>query len=436
MSNHWTTCDGSSQDYAARSGADEGSWAGIHLSRRQAIVRLGLGVLGLGLASAGLAQASFRPDRQPGRTLVVVFLRGGADGLSLVVPHFEPAYMRARPQLALNERQTLKLDGRFGMHPGMPGLHELWQEGHLGIVHAVGSMDTTRSHFEAMRTMESGATDGQQHTGGGWLARYLSASESTNSPLRAVSFGGLLPDSLRGYPPAMALNRLEDFQLQVPDAPEGGPQDWLEDLGKLYAGPKDVLSEAGHGTIRILNYLQDRPKAEEAAQTTYPETEFGASLRDVASLIKADLGLEVACVDHGLWDTHAAQGTTEGWIANNVGDLSAGLAAFWRDLGTKRENVTVVVQTEFGRRLSENVVLGTDHGRSSVMMVLDTKAKGGEIRGPWPGLNPDVVDEEGDMRVATDYRNILAGVLEQRMSPVSMQKVFPNLTPERVSVVN
>ncbi len=435
MSENWKTCDGSALEYAARYGEAGSDWAGVHVSRRQAIVRLGLGALGLGLAGSALAQATFRAAKKPGHTLVVVFLRGGADGLSLVVPHFEPDYARARPQLALSERQTKPLDSRFSMHPGMPGLLEIWQEGHLSIVHAVGSSDTTRSHFEAMRTMETGAFDGRRHTGGGWLARFLTESDAMESTLRAVSFGGMLPESLRGYPPAMALGRLDDFRLQVP---EGVAQDgeWLNDLAKLYTGPKDLLAEAGHETLGVLKMLRDRPKGQAAQGAAYPETEFGRSLKDVAALVHADLGLEVACVDHGIWDTHAAQGTTEGWIANNVGDLSAGLHAFWQDLGERRKNVTVVVQTEFGRRVNENVVLGTDHGRSSVFMVLDTKARGGKVLGDWPGLKPDQLDEEGDLRVGTDYRRLLAGVLKSRMSPVSVQKVFPELTETEVNVVN
>lgn len=414
MKNDWTFCDGNGG-----------------LSRRQALASLGLGILGVASARSALAQVAVRPPTRVDHTLVVIFLRGGADGLSLVPPAFEDDYYRRRPQLHVPEAVQLKLDGKFAMHPALRPLHEIWEGGELSISHAVGSQDTTRSHFEAMRTMEYGDRDGSRGVGGGWLGRYLNATNGGGSPLRAVAMGGMLPDSLRGANEGVALESLEHLSLRIPAA-AGDEGTWRKRIAALYEG-WDPLSQAGRETLKVLDLLASTAAPTETG--AYPETPLGRGLRDLAFLIEREVGVEFACLDQGAWDTHVTQGVTEGWIAGQMQDVAQSVAAFWRELGPRRKNVTMVLQTEFGRRVEENQGLGTDHGRASVMMVLDAKANGREVRGQWPGLKDEDLDEVGDLKVGTDYRQILAEILAKRFDPTALSKVFPGETLKPVQML-
>ncbi len=392
--------------------------------------------------------------------LVVVFLRGGADGLNIVVPHGDDNYHVLRPTLALarpSDRRAdiraraLDLDGFFGLHPALAPLLPLYHDGHLGIVHAVGSGDQTRSHFEAMATMERGLS-GDTGTASGWLARHLSSTaDSNDSPLRAVAVTDTMPDSLRGATSAVALTSLADYKLL--DAEEKGAR--KKEQGATGASPKrsdaiaetlrgmygntdakaDILQGAGRETLDALDAIRrlDPAHYRPTAGTVYPQNELGQGLKQAACLIKGNIGLEVACLDMGGWDTHVAQGRDAGWQPTRLNDLGRALAAFAADLGPDMGHVTTVVMTEFGRRAAENSGLGTDHGRASCMFVLGGGVHGGMVHGRWPGLAEAQMENagsgQGDLRVTTDYRDVLAEILALRLKNPRLSDVFPAYTP-------
>lgn len=421
-SEEWSFCDGTGKITGNRiSPRGTADAVEIEWTRRQLLVRMGLGALGMALAPSALSQLTLSRQASP-RTLVVIFLRGGADGLSLVVPHHEDAYYQKRPNLSFSKRETLALDERFGLNQKLSAWMPFFEERQLAVMHAVGSFDGTRSHFEAMRTMETGSEGTGPQESSGWLARFLQNSPGSESPLRAVSFGGVLPESLRGSSFGMNLGRLDDFRLRVP-AQAGSEMEWTRKLSQLYSRQSDALSLAGIETIEILNTVQNRKS--EAAVEAFPDSPLGKGLEDLLELIRLEVGVEVACLDHGLWDTHVAQGKQEGWISNNMSDLAASVATFWKALGRHRKNTTVVIQTEFGRRVEENVGLGTDHGRSSTMFVLDERLNSKGVVGHWPGLGKDQLDEVGDLRVGTDYRDVLSEVLHHRFGMSEPSIVFP-----------
>lgn len=442
---NWTQCDGDGHldnhpECEISSPEVEPS---LYVSRRKILSQVALSTLGFLTARSALAQVAINPSGHSQHVLVSIFLRGGADGLSIVTPYGEDAYYRVRPNLSIPDPKAkvaegarlLDLDGFFGMHPKMRPLLPYVESGELRFVHAVGSNDGTRSHFEAMRTMEYGMASGTDHAVGGWLARYLMNSEGSGSPLRSIALGNVLPDSLRGATDAVTIAGLSTFQLRVPES-AGTADEWLADLDHAYSVGRDELTEAGQGTLKLLNNLRRSKTSprEERQKLSYPSSDLGNGLRDVATLIRSDVGLEVASLDRGAWDTHITQGTLDGWLAGNISDVAQAIAAFAEDLGPLRKNVTVVVQTEFGRRVEENVTLGTDHGMSSVMMVLGPALKGPIVHTQWPGLERDKLDPVGDLRVTTDYRSVLAEVLQSRMKTCDLAKVFPGWVPSKVGL--
>jgi uncharacterized protein (DUF1501 family) len=366
-----------------------------------------------------------------------LFLRGGADGLSLVPPYGEDAYHRLRPTIRLaapedktasSSARSLNLDGFFGLHPSLAPLQPLFSDGTLAIVHAVGSSDESLSHFEAMATMENGLPE--RASSNGWLARYLTAAPSLNpSPLRGLAFGPGLPDSLRGATHAVALESLSDFRLAAPAAP------MADALAALYgargAADPDPIHRAGRETLHVLNVLDrlDPNQYRPERGATYPESDLGAGFRQIACLIKARVGLEVACLDHRgpyLWDTHVAQPSV---FPAQAADLAQAIAAFASDMGRDGlKNVTVVAMTEFGRRVQENSGLGTDHGHGSVLFALGGSIRGGRVYGKWPGLTPEQLTPPGDLRITTDYRQILCEIIQEIQGPrFPAQSVFSGL---------
>lgn len=382
-----------------------------------------------------------------GKALISIFLRGGADGLSLVAPVGEEEYFRQRPTLALAAprgssaipgSRTLDLNGFFGLHPALAPLLPYYRSGELAFVHACGSGDQTRSHFEAMATMERGLFQDERPTGG-WLARHLATAKPTsNSPLRAVAFGSMIPETLRGANNATALESLDQVKLISPFTESS--REIETTLARMYSdrNTQPALAEAGHESISVLDKLRgiDTRSYRPANGAHYPQDDFGRGLSLVACLLKSEVGLEAACLDHGSYDTHVAQGAGTGYLSTLLSSLSSGLDALIRDLGpTRWANTTVVVLSEFGRRLAENSGAGTDHGRGGVMMVLGGHGiAGGSVHGLWPGLTPDRLDGPGDLKVTTDYRNVLAEVLSHRFENNRIGDVFPGLTYQRVGV--
>lgn len=351
------------------------------------------------------------------RALVVVFLRGGADGLTLVPPMGDDDYHRLRPRLGVGERDGVRLDGLFGFHPHLAPLAPFFRSGDLAIVHAVGSEDDSRSHFEAQDFMEHGGL-----AAGGWLGRFLRYRRgSLAGALSAVAVGTELPESLRGAPAASVLRSVDEFAL----GDNAGAV--LRQLAGLYGACDDALGAAGRDTLdalRRLERLRATPYVP-AGGATYPDDDFGRGLLQIARLIKARVGLEAASVDLGGWDSHVAQQTL---IEPLMSRLAAGLAAFHRDLGPMMETTTVIVMTEFGRRVGENASLGTDHGRASAMMVLGGGVVGGRVLGEWPGLAADRLDGPGDLPVVTNYRDVLAPILRRHSPDAELRRVFPGYT--------
>lgn len=383
-----------------------------------------------GVPSA-LANLGFRkPDGERER-LVVIFLRGGADGLNIVPPVGEDDYHRRRPSLRIQApkessayAKTLDLDGFFGLHPALAPIYPHYREGRMAVIQAVGSGDQTRSHFEAMSAMERGLPrlGPGSAMSNGWLARYLNhTAQDGDSPLRAVSIGDLMPDSLRGGISASALPDLGAFRLR-------GGVGFKDQLREAYRDGDDQIASAGRETLHVLDTLNrlDYAAYRPTSPANYPSSDLGNGLKQVAFLMKAEVGLEIAFLDKGGWDTHIAQGATTGRLASLLEDVGTSLAAFVSDLGPRLKQTTIVVMTEFGRRVYENSALGTDHGRASCMFVLGGTTRGGKVYGDWPTLAEEALEGKDDLRVTTDYRDVLGEVIQKRMGLDDLSSVFPD----------
>jgi uncharacterized protein (DUF1501 family) len=351
--------------------------------------------------------------------------------LNIIVPHGEDAYYRNRPSLGI--KNPIKLDDMFGLNPDLAQLRPIFDSGQMAAIHAVGSGDRTRSHFEAMSAMERGANTDRGEEKGGWLARHLLAQAGGSSPMRAVALTNTMPQSLSGATEAVAIDSLADYRLAVADDKRTETELALE---SLYAGHDDVFAEGARNTLVALKALRDydsnNSKPENSA--TYPDTSLGRGLAQVAYLVRKDVGLEIACLDaadRGGWDTHVAQAP---WFAGLMDDLGKSLAAFHQDMGKEMSRVTVLVQTEFGRRVAENSGFGTDHGRASMMLAMGGGVHGGKVYGEWPGLEPDQLEEPGDLRVTTDYRDVLAELLTMRLHSTTTHQVFPGHQRKRVGM--
>lgn len=391
-----------------------------------------------------MPRLAFAPQQTAprGDTLLVVFLRGAADALNMIVPHGDDEYYRLRPTLgiprpddncATKSNRTLDLDGFFGLHPSLAPLQTAWQEGHLAAVHACGAPDESRSHFKAMELMERGVED-ERGPASGWIGRHLASLDTGNpSPLRAIGLGDNVPRSLRGSVPVTALRSIADFHL-------GGDLQAARMralLSGIYAG-EDELSLVGEETLEIVDTLTalDPDAYTPRAGAAYPQSDFGYSLRQIALLIKAEVGLEVAAVDVGGWDTHFAQGGSEGLMANLLQDLAAGLAAFHADMADHLDDLTVVVMSEFGRRAQENASLGTDHGHGSAMLLLGGGVQGRTVHGRWPGLADGQLFGPGDLAVTTDYRDVLGEVLQRRLNNAALEHIFPGHRVEPIGMAD
>ena len=351
------------------------------------------------------------------QTLVVVFLRGGADGLNLVAPLADDGYYRARPRIAIGRKNAVPLDGFYGLNPLLQALEPAYKDGALAIIHAAGSEDDTRSHFEAQDLMEHGGI-----TGGGWLGRFLRAqNQSGSGPLAAVALGKSIPECLRGSPAATVLQSLDDFSL-------GDNRSRLtQSLAKLYGAQADVLANAGRDTLDAIQRVEQlRNTPYQAANgADYGRDDFSRGLLQIARLIKARVGLQAASVDLGGWDSHFSQSLI---MDPQITRLAKGLSAFYQDLGSEISHTTVVVMTEFGRRVEENSAFGTDHGRGSVMFVMGGGIIGGRVLGQWPGLSREVLEGPGDLPVTTNYRNVLAPILRRHGAGDKLNQVFPEFT--------
>jgi uncharacterized protein (DUF1501 family) len=417
------------------------------VNRREFLQMSGMvGVIGASqsLFPRWMPQLAFRsPERMAagrGDVLVNIFLRGGMDGLSVVAPFTEGAnYYDVRPTIAVPEpgraNGAIDLDGRFGLHPTLAPLKEIYDQQHLAIVHATGSIDPSRSHFDAMTFMEAGVP-GNKTLNTGWIGRHLQAAAWQNdSPFRAVGMGAMIPAALRGPITPLSIRSIADFHFRGREDELHRLQQAISSLYTIQAPTNQLERQAGlvFKTIATLDQLQ-ATDYQPANGAQYPDDEFGLGLKQVAQLIKADVGLEVACVDLGGWDTHENQGTLAGEFNTLLTTLSNGLAAFYHDLRDYMAGVTVVTMSEFGRRAHENGSQGTDHGHGNVMFLMGGGVNGGQVHARWPGLAPEALDD-GDLAITTDYRDVLAEVVSRRLRNPALDQIFPGHTPAAVDIV-
>ena len=353
------------------------------------------------------------------------------DGLNVVIPHGDPAYYSLRPTIALPRpsgaaaaASVIDLDGHFGLHPSLRALKPFWDGKQLAIVEAVGSPDPTRSHFDAQDYMESG-TPGLKATSDGWLNRAL-CQEAQPSPVRAVSLGEELARTLRGKNQALAIGNLNDFQVK--------DQRMATTFESLYGVSTDkVLNTTARDTfdaVRLVNSIQSKPYVA-ANGAAYPNGRFGQSLQQIARIIKAKVGLEVAFTDIGGWDTHVNEVGAqphEGRLAQLLKEFGDGLAAFATDMGDRMEDVSIVTMSEFGRTARENGNRGTDHGHANVMFALGGHIRGGRVYGDWPGLQPEQLYDGRDLQVTTDFRTVLGELVAGQLGNHDLAHVFPGFT--------
>lgn len=394
---------------------------------------------GAGSRQASSVRHAFNPDGSNRDVLVVVFLRGAADALNMVVPHGDPAYYALRPTLGIARpddrrvelaERAVDLDGFFGLHPALSPLRRPWDDGQLAIVHATGAPDESRSHFLSMELMERGASD-PEGPASGWLGRYLAQSQpELASPLRAVAWGDRPPRSLLGSIPVTTLQSIADAHLGSDKAPLEAFQ---AALATLYQ-PLDSLGATGQEVLRLVGSLDRLRGNGHASLQAYPETDFGRALEQTARLIHAEVGLEVAALDFGGWDTHFAQGGSQGLMARLLAELASGLAAFQADLGSSAAGVTLLTMSEFGRRAYENGSLGTDHGHGGCMLVLGGNIAGGAVHGRWPGLDAGNLFGPGDLAVTTDYRDVLTELCLPASGAQVQEVLFPGYRPRRVGL--
>jgi uncharacterized protein (DUF1501 family) len=400
------------------------------ISRRIFLKNGGLALVSLGFAPTFLARTVAAADARR-RVLITIFQRGAVDGLNMIVPHGERAYYAARPTLAIarpggSSDAAVDLDGFFGLHPRLAPLKPFFDARQMAIVHACGSPDGTRSHFDAQDYMET-ATPGVKSTQDGWLNRYLHAREhQAATPFRAVALAPQLPRALQGLEPALAIGQIAQFGIR------GGGGDMVQSsFESEYAAAADsVLHSTGREAFDAIKMLKSANLGQytPANGAEYPRSPFGEALKQIAQLIKADVGLEVAFAESGNWDHHVNEGAAVGILANRLDDLARGVSALVRDLGDRMQDVVVLTMSEFGRAVAENGNRGTDHGHGNAMMIIGGPVRGGKVYGRWPGLAQEQRYDGRDLSVTTDFRSVFAEVVHGHLGLADTRPVFPGFT--------
>ncbi|MBS1794210.1 MAG: DUF1501 domain-containing protein [Acidobacteria bacterium] len=408
------------------------------MDRRFFLKTTGITLASFGLMSAApnflhqFANAQTLTDRRgKKKILITIFQRGAVDGLNMVVPYGDGEYYDLRSNIAIPKPGAtdgaVDLDGHFGLHPQLKPFEAIWKNKQMAIVHSVGSPDNTRSHFDAQDYMES-ATPGNKGTSDGWLSRVLQTSQTkTDSAFRAVAMTQQTPRSFLGKYPTIAMSNLADFSIKAgiyTKSVQGG----FEDIYQQNA--KDSLGETGRDTFEAVNYLKkanpSQFKPENGA--VYPNTQFGRSLMQIAQLVKADVGLEIAFTDTGneiKWDTHANEGGARGQLAGYFRDFGASIAALVTDLGKRMDDVVILTMSEFGRTARQNGTGGTDHGHGNAMFVIGNSIKGGKVYGDWKGLKNDQLNEGRDLAVTTDFRDVFGEIAVRHLGNKNLDKIFP-----------
>ena len=406
--------------------------------QRRAFVKSGaLALVTLGLSPSFLRRTAFGAGLSPapkGKTLICLFQRGAADALNIVVPHGDKAYYGLRPSIAIPRPGALRrsvsrdtaidLDGFFGLHPSLAPFKPLYDRGILAPVHAVGSPSATRSHFDAQDYMETGTPD-VKGTQDGWLNRYLAVQgtcdECKASPFRAVSLTQQTPRIMEGASEVIAMNSLSEFTVRA----SGSQAERLEALYRT--GSADLIHGTGaemFGAVKLLKAANPQ-KYVPRNGAEYPRSQFGQRLLQIAQLIKADVGLEIAFADVGGWDTHVNQGSTTGQLALRLDDFAQSIAALVTDLGDRMDDVLILTMSEFGRMARENGNRGTDHGHAGALFVIGGDVKGGKVHGKWPGLETEQLYEGRDLALTTDFRSVFSEVTARHLGAKSLERIFP-----------
>ena len=424
-----------------------------------ALVTMGLSptLLRRTIFAQDLARGSATLGNARGKVLICLFQRGAADALNVVVPHGEQAYYRLRPTIAVprptlaTPNSAIDLDGFFGLHPALAPLKPLWTDGILAPVHAVGSPSSTRSHFDAQDYMESGTPD-SKGTKDGWLNRYLAAkgtcaecsglgvvgsgaAQSTEpkaaSLFRAVAMTQQTPRILMGSEASIAMNSIEEFGIR-----STGPA--AANIDSMYSsGRVDVVHAAGGEMVEAMkalkaaNPLQYQPRA----GVEYPRSQFGQRLRQIAQLVKADIGLEIAFADVGGWDTHINQGGATGQLAARLGDFATAIKSLVADLGDRMSDVVILTMSEFGRTARQNGSGGTDHGHAGCLFVIGGSVKGGKVHGRWPGLETEQLNEQRDLALTTDFRSVFGEVVRKHLGASALDRVFPGFVGQDIGLL-
>jgi uncharacterized protein (DUF1501 family) len=408
------------------------------ISRRVFLKDGAFALVSLGFAPSFLTRTAFAQGRS-GRTrqLIAIFQRGAVDGLNVVVPFGEGDYYQARPSIAIprpgsGDNAVIDLDGFFGFNPRLQPLKRFWDAHQLAIVHACGSPDATRSHFDAQDYMETG-TPGMKSTADGWLNRYLQTRRvESATPFRAVALTGQVPRMLQGSSPALAISQIGQFGIRAGQSTEIANASFEA----LYASAADrVLNGTGREAFDAIRMLKtnDPLKYEPEHGADYPRSPFGQALKQIAQLIKANVGIEVAFADVGGWDTHVNQGAGQGQLAGRLDDFSRSIAALVTDLGDRMEDTVVLTMSEFGRAVGENGNRGTDHGHGNAMMVIGGGVRGGRVHGRWPGLSRERRFEGRDLAVTTDFRDVFGEIVVRHLGVADARPIFPgyDVQPKR-----
>jgi uncharacterized protein (DUF1501 family) len=415
-------------------------------SRRIFLKNGAFALVSLGFAPSFLARTALAAGTSGrAKQLIAIFQRGAVDGLSVVVPFGESEYYRARPSIAIARPSAgnnaaggggaIDLDGFFGFNPRLQPLKRLWDTRQLAIVHACGSPDSTRSHFDAQDYMES-ATPGVKSTTDGWLNRYLQLRRAgTDTPFRAVALTQQLPRMLQGTAPAMAVSQLAQFGIHA-----GQASDIVgASFEAQYAAAADgILNGTGKSAFDAMKMLKttDPAKYQPEGGAEYPQTAFGQALKQIAQLSKSNLGLEVAFADLGGWDTHVNQGGATGQLAQRLDDFAKAIAALTTDLGDGMQNVVILTMSEFGRMARQNGNGGTDHGHAGAMFVIGGSVRGKQVYGKWPGLAPEQLYEGRDLALTTDFRSVFSEIASKHLGASRLDTMFPGFnSPVRLGLL-
>jgi uncharacterized protein (DUF1501 family) len=409
----------------------------MQLTRRYFLKSAGLSLFGMGAVPAFLRRTAFAVPSASFRKkiFVAIFQRGAADGLNIVIPYGEQDYYAMRPTIAIPapgksvdaKEAAINLDGFFAFHPSLEALKPIFDQGHLAVIEAAGSPNNTRSHFEAQDFMET-ATPGHPNTKDGWLNRYLVHSpEADATPFRAVAATPRMPLTLEGPARALAIGDLRSFRLHLnPNEPRTAGMESA--LTALYASTSDPLlsdtAREAFSAARTLEQIGNQPYITENG-ARYPNGPFGRHMQEVAQLIKEDLGLEIAFVDVGGWDHHVNEGGIAGQLAARLKEFGDSLSAFHQDMGSRMADIVVLTMSEFGRAARENGNRGTDHGHANVMFAMGGPVRGGRIYGQWPGLKPSQLNEDRDLALTTDFRDVFAEIVTRHLGTQSPSSIFP-----------